>query len=119
MGWPKGKPRKGYIKKDGTPHAPKRKKVSRVEVSRSDVAVDTKPPVSGQDEVATDVSRMRASSAYEGEIHGVKGTSPITAVCPKCGYAYADGGYCSDCGWMQAINILPMGAAGSGKIGRA
>ena len=118
MGWPKGKPRKGYIKKDGTPHA-ERKARKGVEVSRSSVAVDTKPVSSGSQEVASDMSRVRASSAYEGDIHGVKGNSPITEVCPRCGYAYADGGYCSDCGWMQAITLLSPGGAGSGSIGRS
>lgn len=43
-------------------------------------------------------------------IHGATGTA-ITAPCPACLYAYADGGFCPECGWMLPINRLPHGTA--------
>lgn len=106
MGWPKGVPRKGYVKKDGTPHATK---VPAVAVSRKAVATRPQPILSRADEVATDMSGMSNSSAYEGPIHGMKGDAPITEVCPNCGYAYADGGWCPDCGWTKFTRIDPHG----------
>lgn len=118
MGWPKGVPRKGYIKKDGTPHA---KKGAHLEVQdvQPEVRTDDVPVVSEEVQVGTTVSPEWSPSHYEGDIHGASGTGAITEVCPKCGYAYADGGYCPDCGWMRSINLLPYGGAGSGRIGRA
>lgn len=43
-------------------------------------------------------------------LHGASG-SAVTRPCPECGWAYADGGYCSDCGWEQPIHRLPYGTA--------
>lgn len=88
MGWPKGVPRKGYIKKDGTPHKNQ-----------------------GSDYVpAPYVADPTGSSDYEPpKLHGVVGTGPISSPCPKCMYAYADGGYCNDCGWTKPLTIEPYG----------
>jgi hypothetical protein len=51
------------------------------------------------------------------KIHGAT-ASAVTRPCPKCGYAYADGGYCNECGWSKPIDRMPYGSA-SGKIGKS
>jgi hypothetical protein len=43
-------------------------------------------------------------------VHGATAAS-VTQPCPECGFAYADGGYCMDCGWEKPINRLPAGTA--------
>lgn len=88
MGWPKGKKRKGYIKKDGKPHA---KRGGKIHV------------------VATSEVVLKGSGVEVGHLWGYKGTGPVTEACPNCHYAYADGGYCSECGWMRAIQTHPYG----------
>ena len=55
-------------------------------------------------------------SVKEPMLHGGAG-SAITRPCPSCGYAYADGGYCSDCGWSKPVSRMPYGTA-TGKVGR-
>lgn len=45
------------------------------------------------------------------EIHGGRPGMAITEVCPNCNYAYADGGYCTECGWSKPINRIPFGTA--------
>lgn len=47
-------------------------------------------------------------------IHGATAAA-VTSPCPVCSFAYADGGYCSSCGWTKPINRLPHGTA-SGKV---
>lgn len=89
MGWPKGKPRKGYIRKDGKPHAARSGKVH----VKADPAV-----------------RAVGHGALVGGIWGAKGSGAISEPCPNCHYAYADGGYCQECGWMRAIKIDAYGA---------
>jgi hypothetical protein len=85
MPWPKGKPRKGYVK--GT--------MGRVQ-SKADPAV--------------------AILADEPQLHGMAGNSPITEPCPRCMYAYADGGYCPECGWMLPIVIDENGTNSGGRL---
>jgi hypothetical protein len=80
MGWPKGVPRKGYVKKDST--KPRRKKA------------ELPPPL---------------VVPAEPEFHGYVGNQPVTEVCPNCLYVYADGGYCSDCGWTAPITLDEWG----------
>jgi hypothetical protein len=29
------------------------------------------------------------------------GRQAVVEPCPKCGYGYADGGYCPECGWVR------------------
>ena len=48
------------------------------------------------------------ASAYV--LHGMTGSGAITEPCPNCLYAYADGGYCPDCGWMKPIKIDSYGS---------
>jgi hypothetical protein len=101
MGWPKGMPRKGHINKDGTAHALKGKKSDAPVAVASEASM---PYIPAEEASPYDISQM----------HGMVGIGPITQVCPKCAYAYADGGYCSECGWSQAINVAPYGTY-SGK----
>ena len=82
MGWPKGKPRKGYVKPDNVIYlAP--------------------------------IPELPA----EPVLHGMTGTA-ITQPCPLCLFAYADGGYCPDCGWTLPIRIDPYGTHSGGKLGK-
>lgn len=89
MSWPKGKPRTGYVKKDGTPHLAKGKKIVR----------SSKPVKFIR--VTADDEYMNPEKPKK-EIHGATG-KPVIEPCPNCSYAYADGGYCSECNWS-----LPM-----------
>lgn len=113
MGWPKGKPRKGHINKDGTPHKAKGAYLDVQDV-HDNVRTDAVPIVSREISVDAAVSPKWSSSHYEGSIHGQVGNSAITAVCPKCGYAYADGGHCpienGGCGWTQPIVLTSYGS---------
>lgn len=38
------------------------------------------------------------------KVHGHTGR-PVIEPCPKCGFAYADGGYCDECGWSAPVVI--------------
>ena len=107
MGWPKGKPRRGHINKDGTPHKTRGSFLDVPDV-RPKVGTDDVPVVSKEVQVEADVP-ARSSGSYEGEIHGQVGSGAITSVCPNCGYAYADGGYCNDCGWTKPIQLDDYG----------
>ena len=35
-------------------------------------------------------------------LHGATGR-PVIEICPNCMYAYADGGYCEECGWSKPV----------------
>ena len=83
MAWPKGKPRKGYVRKDGKPHAAKGERL---------VAIKTKP------EPYKQIATPKEDKPYV--VKGITG-QPVIEPCPKCGFAYADGGYCPDCGWTR------------------
>ena len=116
MPWPKGKPRKGHINADGTPHAKKGAKFVVSSVAQTDFRVIQ--PVVGSTEKARkalDGVRIRrispdaldmtpAPSVKNPDIKGL-GTRPCIEQCPnpKCGYAYADGGYCEECGWTRPV----------------
>jgi hypothetical protein len=80
MPWPKGKPRKGYVKPDGTPALKKGERIAQIRK-------DPEPYKS----VATDKSGPVVAK-------GITGVAAIEP-CPNCGYAYADGGYCPECDW--------------------
>jgi hypothetical protein len=93
MPWPKGVPRVGYVRKDGQPH--NKKGEGRAQGPR--ITVVQKPDPTIKTTVRRDVDPDRIEKAKPA-IHG--GTSrPIIEVCPNCSYAYADGGYCPECGW--------------------
>lgn len=48
-------------------------------------------------------------------IHGAT-SAAITAPCPVCFYAYADGGYCPECKWALPINRHPHGTVSGRKF---
>lgn len=48
-------------------------------------------------------------------VRGAVGNGPITEPCPNCKYAYADGGYCKECGWTKKIVLHPYGSV-TGKV---
>ncbi len=96
MGWPKGKPRKGHINQDGTEHAGKGEKIRAIRKNPEKYKAIIAIPKVDRVEKSVAVTVMPTASGSE-VIHG--GTSrPIIEPCPKCWYAYADGGYCPECG---------------------
>ena len=82
MGWPKGKPRAGYIKKDGTAPLRRGGRIAQVRIDPETYKQIAKPE----------------DGRVEKTLHGMTGR-PVIEICPACSYAYADGGYCEDCGW--------------------
>lgn len=92
MGWPKGKSRKGYIRKDGQPH------MKRGENYTGKVKIKADPAVTA-----------KGHGVLVGAIWGAKGSGAISSPCPNCHYAYADGGYCQECGWMRPVKVDPYG----------
>lgn len=101
MGWPKGKPRKGHINKDGKPHAKRGSKQPEWKDLVKEVII--RAPVKREADPAT------ADPAEEPQLHGMVGSGAITEVCPNCQYAYADGGYCPSCGWSLPVERDPYG----------
>lgn len=99
MPWPKGKPRKGHINKDGKPHSTERKKQDRAQQADPAFA-----------KLLSDADTAKSFTRTEAPVlHGVVGNGAISAPCPVCMYAYADGGYCPDCGWSKPIRIDEYG----------
>jgi len=87
MPWPKGKPRKGYVKKDGTAHAKKGERITVVRKDPKPYEQTAKPDLTG--------------TVTKGPVlKGVTGQAVIEP-CPNCGFAYADGGFCPECGWTR------------------
>lgn len=85
MAWPKGMPRIGHVNKDGTKHKPKGKHNIKVVRPVEPVYTQTRkePVVMTVEKTAT--------------IWGATSRAVIEP-CSKCNYAYADGGYCPECG---------------------
>lgn len=83
MAWPKGKPRKGHVNKDGSTH--------KFRGNASAYAVADPASVDGP------------------SLWGAVGTGAISEPCPNCGYAYADGGWCGECGWTKATKVDAYG----------
>lgn len=114
MGWPKGLKRKNYVKKDGSPHQPRR---------THSTAIGTKADGTQNSEQVSIVNGKRRSrpmivgtsmpiSPYSAptetptvpSLHGAS-FRPVIETCPNCNYAYADGGYCPECGWSKPVVI--------------
>lgn len=92
MGWPKGKPRKGYVKKDGTkPLGWGERKVGvKSPSTEPKVQVIRKP-----DPTVETVAKVLPSN-YKVTI----------APCPKCGTPDAFT-YCDNCGWYRYDPTCP------------
>jgi hypothetical protein len=106
MGWPKGMPRKGYIKANGEPHAAYGSRIITL-LSGKKTAKETAPRKRKPDADAAPVEPV---------LHGMVGSGPVTEVCPMCMYAYADGGYCQECGWMKPFIRHPYGSITGRRI---
>jgi hypothetical protein len=39
--------------------------------------------------------------------HGDRPGRSVIEKCPECGFAYADGGYCPECGWTMFHSHCP------------
>jgi len=103
MAWPKGVPRKGYVK--GSIESDKDVMLSFKRIPRS---------VEG---LKVEVIRLATAPEPlpEPALHGMTGTA-ITEPCPLCLYAYADGGYCPECGWSKPIRIDEYGTHSGGRL---
>ena len=97
MGWPKGKPRKGHVNKDGKKHAERGERLRAIrENPERYKAIRAEPKVDRiQKAVAVVYPAIATASVV---IKGATGR-PVIEPCPTCGFAYADGGYCEECGW--------------------
>lgn len=91
MPWPKGKPRIGHVNKDGSAHAKKGEKLApRV----------TKPDKLPRIRVITEPDpEVMTIKKDKKPIHGDRVGRAVVEPCPNCSFAYADGGYCPECGW--------------------
>ena len=105
MGWPKGKPRKGYVNKDGTTHANKKDRLGFDSKPLDTMVSFTRVPTNHPDELTVEVTSV---------LHGMTGVA-IVRPCPMCLYAYADGGYCPDCGWSLPVYTDPYGTNSGGR----
>lgn len=141
MPWPRGKPRKGHIKKDGSAHGRLGRKPKDVlEQERKTKAVITIDLRSG--ETTTVLSQRKvvhgrksgrvnvASSATSasptvttGSVSrrrkfGTQLVHPqyIIEACPNCEFPEADGGYCPDCGWTRQAMIRQPANSIQGKL---
>jgi len=88
MPWPKGQKRIGYVRKDGKAHAKKGERVKTHDIEKHKAARVIKmaaPKVATQPTEKKPVWGLGSRAAVE--------------VCPNCSFAYADGGYCPECGW--------------------
>lgn len=91
MPWPLGKPRTGHVNRDGTPHKQRSFRISKsIDTPKPKTSKVVKPVV-----VASDKPKV---------IHG-HSSRPAIETCPNCSYAYADGGYCPECGWSAPVVI--------------
>jgi hypothetical protein len=108
MGWPKGVPRKGYVKKDGTTHAMRGSGVRRLPKDKPFRAVTV--TLARPTKVVAPSSAYASGSASPYVPHGDRPGRSVVQPCPNCLYAYADGGYCPECGWsMPLTNVHKYG----------
>ena len=104
MGWPKGKPRKGHVNKDGSAHAHWGTRVKGEPIRVKLIARSTEVREVIISEVP--VGRPETWGAKYSQ-SGRAGTA-VTNPCPKCGYAYADGGFCPECRWSRPVKVGPI-----------
>lgn len=105
MPWPKGMPRKGHTNKDGTPHKQRtsyRKPVNEPTLKwrRVSASVFEKPSVK-------EPFKGKLSDDEAPLLHGDRAGRAVIEPCPMCGFAYADGGYCEECGWSAPVEPDP------------
>jgi hypothetical protein len=105
MGWPKGKPRKGYVTKSGEAH---RARGARLRESAPTRATPTngrqEAPAQRQvEQVATGAWEVKPE--WKPLLRWTGNTPPWTAFCPNCTFPEADGGYCPACGWSRPIEL--------------
>jgi hypothetical protein len=86
MAWPKGKPRKGYIK-----------------------ATSTREPTRGTRGRKPKFENDWIKPEWKSLL--VHKNGPWTSLCPACEFPEADGGYCPACGWTTPIHPLPHNTA--------
>lgn len=110
MAWPKGQPRKGHMNKDGTPHAPRGSLLTKAsskatgtttnEAARYGRPRGKRTTVASTKPVLDQTVSSGTPEVTTPTLHGAN-FRPVIETCPNCGYAYADGGYCPDCGWSK------------------
>lgn len=97
MGWPKGKPRKGHVNKDGSAHKAKGEKLA----ADLHIQVVTKPKPEHRVQVIHKPAPVMRVSKVTDKADTPRTGRPIIEPCPNCSFAYADGGYCPSCGWTM------------------
>jgi len=92
MGWPKGVPRIGYIRKDGQPAAKR---------GERKIGVRTEPKPYTQTATEKDVQpKVRKWSVPLAHPN----FQLLADFCPKCQFPEAEGGYCPNCGWHEFVS---------------
>lgn len=84
----------------------------KIKVTKTSADLDERPSVKNPRKGLTapeDVSEWLLPEDSGPVLHGAT-SQAVTQPCPKCGYAYADGGYCGDCGWARDLQRHPYGS---------
>lgn len=111
MPWPKGVKRVGYIRRDGQPH--NKKGEGRAADKGARITIVTKPDPTLKTTIRRDVDPDRIEKAQVAtttqSVVGLKGATgrPVVEPCPSCGFAYADGAFCPECGWTRYDPTCP------------
>jgi ribosomal protein L37E len=100
MGWPKGKPRKGYVNKSGEPHAKRGTRLSETPTKARATSVRQRVQVARQE--TTPVGTGETKKEWKPLLRHASWSLPADE-CPACGFPEADGGYCNACGWSKPI----------------
>jgi hypothetical protein len=118
VGWPKGKPRKGHVNADGTPHSKWGQKQKRTPVAPRTVASKVtirKVTVDSEQEPSVKTPREKKWTVA---LRWPQGPHPSADKCPNCDYPEAMAGFCPECKWSQPINAQPKNSTDSGRVAR-
>jgi hypothetical protein len=89
-----------------------------IKVTKVSADLDERPSVREPKKGLTaraDISERLLPDENKPALHGAAGQA-VTQPCPSCGYAYADGGYCEDCGWSRDLKRHPYGSITGKKL---
>jgi hypothetical protein len=103
MPWPKGKPRTGYVKKDGTKAKSWGSRTTSAGMSAAPTRQTTKRTIRRVDPSVLDATS--AATLTPPKLHGDRAGRSVIEPCPNCMFAYADGGYCEECGWSKPVKM--------------
>lgn len=105
MGWPKGKPRKGHVNKDGTAHATWGQVVKRYGSPKAAGEAFQRARIRKM--LAEDKPKRRGRPRKDGGEPDKKWNTKLTnkglEKCPRCDFPEAYGGFCNECGWTAPM----------------